>query len=52
MVHDRSGQVVGDGFSRAEPPRLLPHPGYSYRLTRLLGGPAAERVSCSPMPAA
>ena len=35
MVHDRSGDVVGDGFCRSQPPALLDHPGYSYRITPL-----------------
>ena len=35
MLHDRSGDVVGDGFSRAVLPRLAPRAGYSYRITCL-----------------
>ena len=35
MLHDRSGDVVGDGFSRATPPPLQAQPGYSYRITPL-----------------
>lgn len=35
MLHDRSGDVVGDGFSRAVFPRLTPRHGYSYRITCL-----------------
>lgn len=37
MLHDRSGDVVGDGFSRAVFPRLTPRRGYSYRITCLHG---------------
>lgn len=35
MLHDRSGDVVGDGFSRTILPRLTPRLGYSYRITCL-----------------
>ena len=35
MLHDRSGDVVGDGFSRTVLPRLTPRAGYSYRITCL-----------------
>lgn len=34
MVHQRSGTVVGEGFSRHWP-ALRRQPGYGYRLTRL-----------------
>lgn len=45
MLHDRSGDVVGDGFSRAVLPRLTPRRGYSYRITCLHGARPWE-VAC------
>ncbi len=41
MLHERSGEVVGDGFSRATLPQLDARPGYSYRITPL--SPQAPR---------
>lgn len=44
MRHDRSGDIVGDGFSRAVFPQLRPRPGYSYRITPLCSDMRAEAV--------
>ncbi|WP_457325155.1 hypothetical protein [Roseateles sp. P5_E11] len=44
MLHDRSGDVVGDGFSRCTFPQLLMRPGYSYRITPLRSDLRQEAV--------
>lgn len=40
MTHDRSGEVVGSGFSRDERPHLREQAGYSYRWVELMARPA------------
>lgn len=47
MVHQRSGTVVGEGFSR-QWPTLRRQPGYGYRLTRL--GRVEEEGAWAPDP--
>jgi hypothetical protein len=42
MRHDRSGEVVGSGFSREQQPQLRPQSGYSYRVVELLAAPADD----------
>jgi hypothetical protein len=47
MVHDRSGDIVGDGFCRDTPPQLPPRSGYSYRVVRLYSS-ANQELPCLP----
>jgi len=48
MTHDRSGEVVGSGFSREQLPRLRPQAGYSYSVVELLAAPGAGRTEAEP----
>jgi hypothetical protein len=43
VVHERSGDVIGDGLGRAEPPRLPDRPGCATRvITRHAGVPPSD----------
>ena len=44
MLHNRSGNIVGDGFSRHVIPQLQARPGYRYRVTPLRSDLRQETV--------